>query len=1527
VSPDSTHSPDIVTAVIVAHDGAAWLPRVMDALTKQTRPVQRVVAVDAGSTDRSGSMLAQAFGRSAVFGMDRTTGYGVAVAKALRHRSANAHVPLSGTSREDRTEWVWLLHDDSEPAPDALQRLLAGAHEAPQAAVFGPKIRDWSDRDLLLEVGATIDRAGRRITGIEPREVDQGQHDGDRDVVAVNSAGMLVRRDVWDEVGGFDAGLRLFREDTDFCWRVQAAGYRVRVVTSAVIYHVEATTRNRRDDASAAPRRRRQDRRNALLVLAGNLPGRPMLSALAGNLVLSSLRTMFFLLAKRPAAALDELAAYTSVAFHPLRLRSVRRLRARGRQQAFSRMAADLPPGRSFRMLAEYATSTLSKTLPAEAVGSHHATDDPSDDDSMLVDTGLAQRLLTSPVVLLFLTLTVVALVAERSLLGATPLGGGALVPAWGGASALWQEYVQGFHPVGIGTTASAAPYVAVLAALATVLGGKPWLAVDVILLGCVPLAGVSAFFASRRVTSYVPARVIGALAYALLPVGMGAVAAGRLGTAVLLVLLPPVAVLVGRIFTAPRRQARGAAWGAGLLIAVVTAFVPLFWLIAAVVMAVGLALRYRRSRALDTLIALAVPLLLLLPWSFDILTHPGRLFLEAGLARPGLAAANLPPRSLLLLSPGGPGLPPFWVTAGLVLAATVAVVVSGRRRLVLAGWAVGVIGLIVAAAVSRVAVTGADQAGPVRAWPGPALAVAAAGLLLAVVAAVDQAPGLIRAGRWRRPIGLAVLTLGVVACTAPVLAAAYWVTSGVTGPVRPTAGTLLPEFVSVSAQTGQRLRTLVLEPAPHGGVTFLVLRDTDPLIGAPELALPAAAQRALGKTVATLTAPAGGAVADQGRALAGFGIGYVLLPAPVNPDLAELLDGVPGLRPVSVTSSFQLWRVVDTTARVTVIEPGGAVVPVASGPVSVTGARVPAGGGTLVLAEPVGGWSASVHGHPLTPLAAPVNGWAQGFRLPPGGGTLSVRHSDIGRTVVIGLTGLAALVVIGLGLPGGRTAAEAAPGPEAAAAEDDQFAAPGRRRASRGRDTDKGTRRLLRRRHAEPATPDAEVPDTEVPDTEGLRPAVPAQSFAQRVAAVPAGVRAGWPRRGGTSDAEAPQADDPTPPGAGPYPESDSYPGVPDRPSVPDRRGVPGPAQPVPVGRRRRAAAADLTGEAISSRAQNGGAPGRHSYRAGPDPLTGSGPATDPGRPRQGSAAVPAGPDYDAAGHEPAGPGDDAEPPRRAQDPAPRRGFGPRRARRDHGPAAGPGDYPGERRAPGRRAAPAAGAGTGSDGDTQAEREERERFSLPTRRSLGGTGRFGRGGGRGSSQAAPSQGERPDPVPPPRRGARDGGPTPTEAQDTDGYPSSGYDIGNYDIGSPGAESARRGSQDSGEFPGGSYDSGGYPAVGYDSGGYPAVGYDTGGRESGGHLDVGRDDPGPAPSRERRRGRRPSHARATRSGSPQPGGAEPSQQLHGGQADDDASLSPLPPLPPRTALRGQWDDADPRSRASTAHDDQGDADW
>ena len=135
----------------------------------------------------------------------------------------------------------------------------------------------------------------------------------------------------------------------------------------------------------------------------------------------------------------------------------------------------------------------------------------------------------------------------------------------------------------------------------------------------------------------------------------MGAVAAGRLGTAVVFVLMPAIALLAGRMLTPPR-AGPARRLGHRAVTAVVAAFVPLFWLIGAVVMAVGLIALRRRDRAFDALIVVVVPLLLLLPWTLDIATHPARLFLEAGLARPGLASVSLAPAPCCCCPRAGPG-------------------------------------------------------------------------------------------------------------------------------------------------------------------------------------------------------------------------------------------------------------------------------------------------------------------------------------------------------------------------------------------------------------------------------------------------------------------------------------------------------------------------------------------------------------------------------------------------------------------------------------------------------------------------------------------------------------------------------------------------------------------------------------------------------------------------------------------------------------------------------------------------------
>ncbi len=1022
MSPNDSNT-HVVTAVIVAHDGARWLPDVASAVREQTRPADRVVAVDTGSRDRSGTLLTKVFGKGSVFGADRGTGFGAAINQALRHRAACTPVPSGPRSAGEVVEWIWLLHDDCAPDQEALGSLLDAASASRGSAVLGPKVTDWADHRVVIEAGITIDGAGRRETGLEPNELDQGQHDGQRDVLAVGSAGMLIRRDVWDRVGGFDPSLRLFRDDIDFCWRVIAAGYRVKLVTDAVVHHVEASARRYRPISAPSGERpgrpHHLDRRNALLVLFANLPAAPMLAAIGRNIVGSLLRTIILLAGKRPGAAWDEITALASVLAHPFRLLQARRRRAPGRRRAYPIVRSFMPKGQTAGRITEIIGTALSGSQPAaHSLAGASAEDD--EEGTLLTDSGLAQRLMTNPGVLTVLGLTVVALVAERSLLRGGWLGGGALVPVSGGSADLWREYLAGYHDVGLGTAASAPPYVAVLALLSTLLGGKPWLAVDVLLLGCVPLAGSTAYLAARRITVHTSARVWAACTYALLPVATGAIAAGRIGTAVAFVLVPLIGILVGRMLTTPGRRGRQSAWAAGLVVAVAAAFVPLVWAVSLVgaVAAVAAFGRGRRRVAIHCGIVALVPAVLLAPWTFDLFMHPSLFLLEAGAAGGGLADPRLPAPSLFLLSPGGPGLPPVWVTAGLALAGLLAVLLNRRHVLVAAGWAIALAGLLTAIAVSRIKVA-APAGGPAApGWPGVALALTAGGVLLAAITVAESWPGLLRAGGLRRIGGAAI---ALAACTAPALVAGIWVVSGIRGPLAGTSSSVLPEFVTASATGGLRLRTLVLRSGP-GALRYTVLRNADPLIGAPELAQPVAARRILDSVVAGLATGSGADLGDDGHTLSQFAIGYVLLPAPMNQVLVRVLDGTPGLRPVSLTGSFGLWQVTDVAARVRVVEPDGTVVPVRSGRIDVKGAHVPSAGGTLVLAEPADTrWHASLNGRPLTPLARPVDGWAQGFSLPAGGGRVGISRGMLSRQVILALEAVAVAVVVALALPSAR--------------------------------------------------------------------------------------------------------------------------------------------------------------------------------------------------------------------------------------------------------------------------------------------------------------------------------------------------------------------------------------------------------------------------------------------------------------------------------------------------------------------------
>jgi GT2 family glycosyltransferase len=1044
---DRTRPPEfprhVVTAVLVSHDGARWLPDALAGLLGQERPVQNAVAADTGSADDSARLVTDALGPDRVLHLARRTGFGQAVEEATRTagvltpddlpylKRPSGWDPVTRTWRDDAydmpelphgepEQWLWLLHDDCAPEPDALSQLLRVVENERElgkdVAVVGPKLRGWYDRRQLLEVGVTIANSGRRWTGLDRREQDQGQHDHVRPVLSVSTAGMLIRRDVFEQLGGFDRRLPLMRDDVDLCWRAQTAGHRVLIAPEAVVRHAEAASRERRTvdcvgRTSASPHK--VDKAGAAYTLLVNVRGAVLPWVLLRLVLGTVLRTFAYLVGKAPGQAVDEIRGLVGTLLRPERIIAARGRRGRSQVDKGELRPLFPPSGATVRATIEQAAGNLVSRSDAElnAAGRHGGAVEsgPGGDDADFLEVeqfARLKRVARKPGPVLFVVLLFVALIACRELLGGGALAGGALLPAPADSSGLWSRYLDAWHPVGAGGTQSAPPYLALVALLASVLLGSTGLAVTLLLIGSVPLAGFTAYFASRPLVESRLLRAWGSVAYAFLPAATGALAGGRIGTAVLAVLLPLIAragVAASGLASDATRGSWRATWAYALLLTLATAFTPIMWPIALVLGLALLAVRRREITAYGPrfLAQLGTPLLVLAPWSLSLL--PFGFFTEAGMEYGAGAASAL---DLLGGSPGGPATVSGLMLIGIVCAAVAALMREERQRGIWAAWSAALVGLVFAVLSNS------------STWAGPATLVYGIAFLAAAALGADGARSRVaeQSFGWRQPVAVLI---AFAAAAGPLLVAAGWMIRGADGPLERRDPIQVPAFVAEESGTRDQARTLVLDSDSPAKVGYTLVRGSGARLGDAELAAADGENKTLDKVVANLVAGSG---ADQADQLGGFAVRYVLVRDGAPRDVSRVLDATPGLSRLSQQDGSALWRVDRQVARAAIVPESGDPQPIAAGPVDLN-TTIPAGaaGRVLRLADTADeGWTATLDGKPLTRTT--VDGWAQGFELPAESGRLDVTfEAPLSHTGWLWAQGALAVVLVVLALPGRR--------------------------------------------------------------------------------------------------------------------------------------------------------------------------------------------------------------------------------------------------------------------------------------------------------------------------------------------------------------------------------------------------------------------------------------------------------------------------------------------------------------------------
>lgn len=222
-----------VKVVILNWNGELHLAHFLPSVVRNTPAGVGIVVADNGSTDGSVELLARDFPTVEVIRLDRNYGFAEGYNRAMRHIDS---------------DYAVLLNSDVETPDGWLAPLVETLDADPEVAAVAPKLLSVERRGEFEYAGASggfIDMFGYpfcRGRILRSVERDEGQYDDARDVFWATGAAFCCRTEVFRELGGFDADFFAHMEEIDLCWRMQLAGWRIRIEPRSRVYHLGGGT-------------------------------------------------------------------------------------------------------------------------------------------------------------------------------------------------------------------------------------------------------------------------------------------------------------------------------------------------------------------------------------------------------------------------------------------------------------------------------------------------------------------------------------------------------------------------------------------------------------------------------------------------------------------------------------------------------------------------------------------------------------------------------------------------------------------------------------------------------------------------------------------------------------------------------------------------------------------------------------------------------------------------------------------------------------------------------------------------------------------------------------------------------------------------------------------------------------------------------------------------------------------------------------------------------------------------------------
>jgi len=223
---DMTDTPELAV-ILVNYNNEEDTISCLESINNQTFDKFITIVVDNGSEPRSYDAVRSRFDFPIYLRNDANQGFTGGNNRGIEY------------ALDRDVEWILLLNNDTELAPDFLGNFLDAANDLPNGiGVVGPTIHTYGS-DEIWSAGGTINRL-TATTGSLHEAGRPTERWTEVDLVA--GAALLARAGVFETVGLLDEEFFIYYEETEFCARVRRANWRVAYVPVDGVYHKETTT-------------------------------------------------------------------------------------------------------------------------------------------------------------------------------------------------------------------------------------------------------------------------------------------------------------------------------------------------------------------------------------------------------------------------------------------------------------------------------------------------------------------------------------------------------------------------------------------------------------------------------------------------------------------------------------------------------------------------------------------------------------------------------------------------------------------------------------------------------------------------------------------------------------------------------------------------------------------------------------------------------------------------------------------------------------------------------------------------------------------------------------------------------------------------------------------------------------------------------------------------------------------------------------------------------------------------------------